>query len=57
VLRLHQDNRGRHKLSPPWEGPYVFVEVLKPDMYKLTNEQGEVLTNAWNIQQLRHFYP
>jgi hypothetical protein len=21
VLRLHQDNRGRHKLSPPWEGP------------------------------------
>jgi transposase InsO family protein len=20
VLRLHQDNRGRHKLSPPWEG-------------------------------------
>jgi hypothetical protein len=57
VLRLHQDNRGRHKLSPPWEGPYVFVEVLKPDTYKLTNEQGEVLTNAWNIQQLRHFYP
>ena len=21
VLRLRQDNRGRHKLSPPWEGP------------------------------------
>jgi hypothetical protein len=31
VLRLHQDNRGRHKLSPPWEGPYVVVKVLKPD--------------------------
>jgi hypothetical protein len=30
VLRLRQDNRGRHKLSPPWEGPYVVVEVLKP---------------------------
>jgi hypothetical protein len=24
VLRLRQDNRGRHKLSPPWEGPYVW---------------------------------
>jgi hypothetical protein len=50
VLRLRQDNRGRHRLSPPWEGPYVVVEVLKPDTYKLANEQREVLTNAWNIQ-------
>jgi transposase InsO family protein len=25
VLRRRQDNRGRHKLSPPWEGPYVVV--------------------------------
>jgi hypothetical protein len=30
VLRLRQDNRGRHKLSPTWEGPYVVVKVLKP---------------------------
>jgi hypothetical protein len=57
VLRLRQDNRGRHKLSPPWVGPYVVVEVLKSGTYKLENEQGEVLTNAWNIQQLRRFYP
>jgi protein-tyrosine-phosphatase len=57
VLRLRQENRGRHKLSPPWEGPYVIVKVLKPGMYKLTNEEGEELTNAWNIQQQRRFYP
>jgi hypothetical protein len=57
VLRLCQDNRGRHKLSPPWEGRYVVVKVLKPGTYKLTNEDGEELTNAWNIQQLRRFYP
>jgi hypothetical protein len=57
VLRLRQDNRGCHKLSPPWEGPYVVVKVLKPDTYKLANEDGEELTNAWNIQQLRRFYP
>jgi hypothetical protein len=24
---------------------------------KLANEDGEELTNAWNIQQLRRFYP
>jgi ribonuclease HI/transposase InsO family protein len=57
VLRLRQDNRGRHKLSPPWEGPYVVVKVLKPGTYKLANEDSEELTNAWNIQQLRCFYP
>jgi hypothetical protein len=57
VLRLRQDNRGCHKLSPPWEGPYVVVKVLKPGTYKLANEDGEELTNTWNIQQLRRFYP
>jgi transposase InsO family protein len=57
VIRLRQDNRGRHKLSPPWEAPYVVVKVLKPGTYKLANEDGEELTNAWNIQQLRHFNP
>jgi hypothetical protein len=49
--------RGRHKLSPPWEGPYVVVKVLKPGTYKLANEDDEELTNAWNIQQLHRFYP
>jgi hypothetical protein len=49
VLRLRQDNRGLHKLSPPWEGPYIVVKVLKPGTYKLANEDGEELTNTWNI--------
>jgi protein-tyrosine-phosphatase len=56
VLRLCKDNRGCHKLSPPWEGPYVIIEVLKPGTYKLAKEQGEILSNAWNTQQLRRFY-
>jgi hypothetical protein len=42
VLRLRQDNRGRHKISPPWEGPYVVVKVLEPDTYKLANEDGRI---------------
>jgi hypothetical protein len=32
-------------------------EGVKPGTYKLANEDGEELTNAWNIQQLRRFYP
>ena len=57
MLRLRQDSRGRHKLTPPWEGPYKIAEVLKPGTYKLANKKGEVYTNAWNIQQLHRFYP
>jgi hypothetical protein len=57
VLRLRQCNKGRHKLTPLWKGPFIVAEVLKPKTYKLANEKGEVFTNAWNIEQLRRFYP
>jgi hypothetical protein len=57
VLRLQQDNRGRHKLTPPWGGPFIIAKVLKPRTYKLSNEQGEVYENAWNIEHLCCFYP
>jgi hypothetical protein len=57
VLRLRQDARGRHKLTPPWEEPFIITKILKPRTYKLANDQGEVYSNAWNIQQLRRFYP
>jgi hypothetical protein len=57
VLRLRQDSRGRHKLTPPWEGLFIIAKILKPGTYKLANDQGEVYSNAWNIQQLRRFYP
>jgi hypothetical protein len=57
VLWLRQDARGSHKLTPPWEGPFIIAKVLKPGTYKLANDQGEVYSNAQNIQQLRHFFP
>jgi ribonuclease HI/transposase InsO family protein len=57
VLRLQQDARGCHKLTPPWEGPFIITKVLKPGTYKLANDQGEVYSNAWNIEQLHRFYP
>jgi hypothetical protein len=57
VLWLRQDARGRHKLTPPWEGLFIIAKILKPGTYKLANDQGEVYSNAWNIEQLRRFYP
>jgi transposase InsO family protein len=57
VLRLRQDARGCHKLTPSWEGPFIIAKILKPGTYKRANSQGEVYSNAWNIRQLRRFYP
>jgi len=57
VLRRVQSSKDHHKLSPPWEGPYVITEVLRPGTYKLKTIDGEVFTNVWNIEQLHRFYP
>jgi hypothetical protein len=46
VLRLRQNKKGRHKLTPPWEGPFVIAKVLQPGTYKLATEEGEVYNNA-----------
>jgi hypothetical protein len=41
----------------PWEGPFIIAKILKPGTYKLANDQGKVYNSAWNIEQLRRFYP
>ena len=46
VLHLIQSNKNRHKLSPPWEGPYVIAEVLQPGTYKLKTIDDKVFINA-----------
>ena len=57
VLRRTQSMKEKHKLSPPWEGPYMVAEVIRPSTYRLEDNNGNVLTNTWNIEQLRHFSP
>jgi hypothetical protein len=44
-------------LSPPWEGPFKIEEVLWPSTYRLKDEKETMLTNTWNIEQQRCFYP
>jgi hypothetical protein len=56
VLRLKQ--KGHHKLSPPWEGPYIVDQVLGNGAYRLKDPTTDVVySNPWNIAQLRRFYP
>ena len=35
VLRLKQDHKGMHKLSPPWEGPYIISKNLNNGSYTI----------------------
>ena len=57
ALHLIQSNKNRHKLSPPWERPYVIAKVLRPGTYMLRTINDNVFVNAWNIEQLHRFYP
>jgi hypothetical protein len=57
VLRRVEGNKDKHKLSPPWEGLFIIHEVLRPGTYKIQYEDGRVVTNTWNIEHMRPFYP
>jgi hypothetical protein len=35
VLRRVQMKKHKHKLAPPWEGPYMVVEVIRHGAYRL----------------------
>jgi hypothetical protein len=49
--------KDRHKLTPPWEGPYTIAEVVRPGSYRLKDNDGTILTNTWNMEQLCRFFP
>jgi hypothetical protein len=57
IVQRVQGSKDRHKLSPPWEGPFIIHEVLRPGAYKIQYEDGRVVSNAWNIKHLHSFYP
>jgi hypothetical protein len=52
-----QTKKGKHKLSLASSGPYLVAEVLQPGAYRLQEINGTMFPNAWNIEQLRKFYP
>ena len=47
----------KHKLSLPREGPYMVTEVIRLGTYRLKDNNSNVLTNTWNIEQLHRFSP
>ena len=57
VLMWKTSQEGMHKLSTPWEGPFVVVEVTRPTSYRLAYPNRTSLPNSWHIDKLRRFYP
>jgi hypothetical protein len=57
VLRRIQKTNGMHKLSAPWEGPFIVTEVISPSTYRLQWGDGQGVPNPWNVEHLRQFYP
>ena len=64
VLRLIQDQSDMHKLSPPWEGPFVVSKNLNNGSYYLidvrehkdSRKSEEETRRPWNIAHLRPYY-
>src|SRR6185312_8842136 len=57
VLRRIQSTTGSHKLSSPWEGPFVVSGIVVPGTYHLQRLDGTNVGNPWNIKHLCRFYP
>jgi hypothetical protein len=57
VLRRVWTKKGKHKLSPSREGPYLIAEVLRPGAYRLQEINYVTFPIAWNIEQPKMFYP
>ena len=64
VLRLIQDQTDMHKLSPPWEGPFVVSKNLNNGSYYLIDVRDhkdsctseKETRRPWNIAHLRPYY-
>jgi hypothetical protein len=56
ILRRIQNTEGLHKLSSPWEGPFIVAMVTGPGSYCLQTLEGKDISNSWNVNQLCRFY-
>lgn len=66
VIQLIQLTEGMHKLSPPWQGPYIISKALGNNAYYLIDAQNawknkrdnsdEKTKRPWNVNLLCPFY-
>jgi hypothetical protein len=56
VLHRIQNTEGLHKLSSPWEGPFIVAKVTGLGSYRLQTLEGEDINNSLNVDLLCRFY-
>jgi len=56
ILKRDQRTKDNTKLTPPWQGPYIVVDIARPGAYRLAEIDGDMLPNTWNMDQLQRFY-
>jgi hypothetical protein len=56
VLHRVHTKKGKHKLSLPWEGPYLVAKVIQPRVYQLHEINSATFPNSWKMEQLRKVY-
>ncbi|XP_039787151.1 uncharacterized protein LOC120653479 [Panicum virgatum] len=56
VLRRIQSTIGTHKLSSPWEGPFVVSGIVVSGTYHLQRPDSTNVGNPCNMEHLRRFY-
>jgi hypothetical protein len=52
VLRHIQKTDSMHKLSAPWEVPFIVTEVISPSTYRLQWGDGQGVPNPWKVEHL-----
>jgi hypothetical protein len=53
VLKRIQKTDGMHKLSAPWEGPFIVTEVISPSTYRLQWGDRQGVPNPWDVEHLQ----
>jgi hypothetical protein len=56
VLKKDIHTNDKHKLSSPWEGPFIVVDIAAPGAYVLAEVDGGMLPKTWNADQLHKYY-
>ena len=57
VLWRVQSAKNSNKLTLKWEGPYRVIRVTRPGTVRLETKDAVPVSNSWNIEHLRKFYP
>jgi hypothetical protein len=56
VLKKDIRTKDKHKLSSPWEGSFIIIDIAAPEAYVLPEVNDGMLPNTWNDDQLHKYY-